>query len=91
MCVWQANSNSDNMKLVAAILVAALYPNVVQVRTPGVKYSKTGEGQSRVLAVYESNMIHSGEIKYFQHFNLLTDLSCTTYNLKYMYLTLKST
>ena len=45
--IFQANINSDNMKLVAAILVAALYPNVVQVRTPESKYSQTSEGESR--------------------------------------------
>lgn len=40
----EANTNSDNNKLLAAILVAALYPNVVQVRTPESKYSQTSEG-----------------------------------------------
>ena len=40
----QANSNSDNSKLVVAVLCAALYPNVVQVMTPETKYSKTSVG-----------------------------------------------
>ena len=39
--VLQANCNSENLKLVAAILVAALYPNVVQVMTPESKYSSS--------------------------------------------------
>ncbi len=32
------------MKLMAAILVAALYPNVIQVMTPEAKYQQTGRG-----------------------------------------------
>ena len=32
------------MKLVVAVLCAALYPNVVQVMTPDTKYAKTGSG-----------------------------------------------
>ena len=48
MCFFsQANSNNDNMKLVSAILVAALYPNVVQVLTPESKYSISSAGKSR--------------------------------------------
>ena len=40
----QANSNADNMKLVVAVLCAALYPNVVQVMTPEAKYTSTAAG-----------------------------------------------
>ncbi|ELT89229.1 hypothetical protein CAPTEDRAFT_101871 [Capitella teleta] len=40
----EANVHNDNMKLLSAILVAALFPNVVQIKTPEAKYSKTGEG-----------------------------------------------
>lgn len=40
--------NSENGKLVAAILVAALYPNIVQVLTPEVSYSQTGAGKFSV-------------------------------------------
>ncbi|KAK3581847.1 hypothetical protein CHS0354_009735 [Potamilus streckersoni] len=39
-----ANVNSLNWKLVAAILVGALYPNVVQVLTPESKYSQSSAG-----------------------------------------------
>ena len=42
---FQANSNNNNMKLVSAILVAALYPNVVQVLTPESKYSQSCAGE----------------------------------------------
>ena len=41
---FQANSNSSNMKLLAAILVGALFPNVVQVMTPENKYTQSGGG-----------------------------------------------
>ncbi|KAI0215575.1 putative ATP-dependent RNA helicase DHX57 [Lamellibrachia satsuma] len=40
----EANGNNNNMKLVSAILVAALYPNVVQVLTPESKYSQSCAG-----------------------------------------------
>ncbi|KAL3874748.1 hypothetical protein ACJMK2_037719 [Sinanodonta woodiana] len=39
-----ANVNSHNWKLVAAILVGALYPNVVQVLSPESKYSQSSAG-----------------------------------------------
>ena len=42
--VLQANVNSENMKLVAAILVAALYPNVVQISRPENKYQQSSAG-----------------------------------------------
>uniref|UniRef100_A0A8C8RDX7 Putative ATP-dependent RNA helicase DHX57 n=1 Tax=Pelusios castaneus TaxID=367368 RepID=A0A8C8RDX7_9SAUR len=40
----EANSNADNIKLISAILCAALYPNVVQVKTPDGKYQNTSTG-----------------------------------------------
>nr|XP_028580810.1 putative ATP-dependent RNA helicase DHX57 [Podarcis muralis]XP_028580811.1 putative ATP-dependent RNA helicase DHX57 [Podarcis muralis] len=40
----EANSNADNFKLISAILCAALYPNVVQVKLPEGKYQKTSTG-----------------------------------------------
>ncbi|XP_054841159.1 putative ATP-dependent RNA helicase DHX57 isoform X2 [Eublepharis macularius] len=40
----EANANSENVKLISAILCAALYPNVVQVKTPDGKYQKTSAG-----------------------------------------------
>ncbi|XP_048456890.1 putative ATP-dependent RNA helicase DHX57 [Rhincodon typus] len=47
--LFQANSNAENMKLISAILCAALYPNVVQVTTPQSKYAKTMSGTLKVL------------------------------------------
>uniref|UniRef100_A0A3B3QJM3 Putative ATP-dependent RNA helicase DHX57 n=1 Tax=Paramormyrops kingsleyae TaxID=1676925 RepID=A0A3B3QJM3_9TELE len=41
---FEANLNSDNIKLISAILCAALYPNVVQVRAPQGKYKLTSKG-----------------------------------------------
>ena len=43
--ILQANLNSTNWKLVSAVLVGALYPNVVQVLTPESKYAQTGGGK----------------------------------------------
>ncbi|XP_076442712.1 putative ATP-dependent RNA helicase DHX57 [Babylonia areolata] len=40
----EANLNTKNWKLVSAILVGALYPNVVQVMTPEKNYNKTAAG-----------------------------------------------
>ncbi|XP_059143373.1 putative ATP-dependent RNA helicase DHX57 [Physella acuta] len=40
----EANVNSENTKLLSAILVAALYPNVVHVLTPDIRYSSTSSG-----------------------------------------------
>ncbi|MGH0122982.1 UNVERIFIED_CONTAM: hypothetical protein FKN15_077636 [Acipenser sinensis] len=40
----EANSNADNIKLMSAMLCAALYPNVVQVRAPQGKYQLTSKG-----------------------------------------------
>ncbi|KFP26249.1 Putative ATP-dependent RNA helicase DHX57, partial [Colius striatus] len=40
----EANSNADNIKLISAMLCAALYPNVVQVKKPEGKYQKTSTG-----------------------------------------------
>uniref|UniRef100_A0A667YGD4 Putative ATP-dependent RNA helicase DHX57 n=1 Tax=Myripristis murdjan TaxID=586833 RepID=A0A667YGD4_9TELE len=40
----EANLNSDNIRLMSAMLCAALYPNVVQVRAPQGKYKQTSKG-----------------------------------------------
>ncbi|XP_032539439.1 putative ATP-dependent RNA helicase DHX57 [Chiroxiphia lanceolata] len=40
----EANSNAENFKLISAMLCAALYPNVVQVKKPEGKYQKTSTG-----------------------------------------------
>ncbi|XP_078412787.1 putative ATP-dependent RNA helicase DHX57 [Cetorhinus maximus] len=45
----EANSNAENMKLISAILCAALYPNVVQVTSPPSKYAQTMSGALKVL------------------------------------------
>ncbi|XP_016074425.1 PREDICTED: putative ATP-dependent RNA helicase DHX57 isoform X1 [Miniopterus natalensis] len=37
----EANSNAENHKLISAMLCAALYPNVVQVKSPEGKFQKT--------------------------------------------------
>ncbi|XP_062852222.1 putative ATP-dependent RNA helicase DHX57 [Trichomycterus rosablanca] len=41
---YEANLNSDNTKMMSALLCAALYPNVVQVRSPQGKYKLTSKG-----------------------------------------------
>ncbi|CAL1548512.1 unnamed protein product [Lymnaea stagnalis] len=40
----EANVNSSNWKLLSAMLVAALYPNIVQVLTPDTRYHPTSSG-----------------------------------------------
>ncbi|KAM5163335.1 putative ATP-dependent RNA helicase DHX57 isoform 2-T2 [Mantella aurantiaca] len=40
----EANLNAENIKLMSAMLCAALYPNVVQVRTPEGKFQMTRAG-----------------------------------------------
>ncbi|OCT79840.1 putative ATP-dependent RNA helicase DHX57 [Xenopus laevis] len=40
----EANTNADNIKLISAILCAALYPNVVQVKSPEGKFQVTATG-----------------------------------------------
>ncbi|KAM4042079.1 putative ATP-dependent RNA helicase DHX57 isoform 2-T2 [Anomaloglossus baeobatrachus] len=37
----EANTNAENMRLMSAMLCAALYPNVVQVKSPEGKYQST--------------------------------------------------
>uniref|UniRef100_I3MT40 Putative ATP-dependent RNA helicase DHX57 n=1 Tax=Ictidomys tridecemlineatus TaxID=43179 RepID=I3MT40_ICTTR len=44
----EANSNAENPKLISAMLCAALYPNVVQVKTPEGKFQKTSSGAVRM-------------------------------------------
>ncbi|XP_039913473.1 putative ATP-dependent RNA helicase DHX57 [Hirundo rustica] len=44
----EANSNAENIKLISAMLCAALYPNVVQVKKPEGKYQKTSTGAVRM-------------------------------------------
>ncbi|XP_021336395.2 putative ATP-dependent RNA helicase DHX57 isoform X1 [Danio rerio] len=45
---YEANLNSDNTKLMSAMLCAALYPNVVQVRSPQMKYKLTSKGAMKM-------------------------------------------
>ncbi|MFT7806120.1 putative ATP-dependent RNA helicase DHX57 [Arapaima gigas] len=45
---FEANLNSDNIKLISAMLCAALYPNVVQVRAPQGKYKLTSKGAMKM-------------------------------------------
>ncbi|KAL5009094.1 hypothetical protein ScPMuIL_014675 [Solemya velum] len=40
----EANINSDNWRIVSAILVGALYPNIVQIMTPATKFSQSSSG-----------------------------------------------
>ncbi|XP_060595012.1 putative ATP-dependent RNA helicase DHX57 [Ruditapes philippinarum] len=40
----EANLNSKNLKLISALLVGALYPNIVQVLTPEQQYAQMGGG-----------------------------------------------
>ncbi|KAK2858882.1 hypothetical protein Q5P01_003502 [Channa striata] len=40
----EANLNSENIRLMSAMLCAALYPNVVQVRAPQASYKMTSKG-----------------------------------------------
>ncbi|XP_075811962.1 putative ATP-dependent RNA helicase DHX57 isoform X2 [Microtus pennsylvanicus] len=44
----EANTNAENPKLISAVLCAALYPNVVQVKTPEGKFQKTSTGVVRL-------------------------------------------
>ncbi|KAM4771333.1 putative ATP-dependent RNA helicase DHX57 [Rhinophrynus dorsalis] len=40
----EANTNAENIKLISAMLCAALYPNVVQVKSPEGKFQVTSAG-----------------------------------------------
>ena len=40
----EGNINSNNLKLLSGILVAALYPNIVQILTPDVRYHASSAG-----------------------------------------------
>ncbi|XP_034019242.1 putative ATP-dependent RNA helicase DHX57 isoform X2 [Thalassophryne amazonica] len=44
----EANLNADNIRLMSAMLCAALYPNVVQVRTPQENYKLTSKGAMKM-------------------------------------------
>ncbi|CAL9683143.1 unnamed protein product [Knipowitschia caucasica] len=44
----EANLNADNIKLMSAMLCAALYPNVVQVRSPQGTYKVTSKGAMKM-------------------------------------------
>ncbi|XP_011611798.2 putative ATP-dependent RNA helicase DHX57 isoform X2 [Takifugu rubripes] len=44
----EANLNSDNIRLMSAMLCAALYPNVVQVRAPQENYKMTSKGAMKM-------------------------------------------
>ena len=40
-----ANINTKNWRLISAVLVGALYPNVVQVMTPEQRYNQSTSGK----------------------------------------------
>lgn len=44
----EANLNSDNIRLMSAMLCAALYPNVVQVRAPQGNFKMTSKGAMKM-------------------------------------------
>uniref|UniRef100_A0A3Q1JIH6 Putative ATP-dependent RNA helicase DHX57 n=1 Tax=Anabas testudineus TaxID=64144 RepID=A0A3Q1JIH6_ANATE len=44
----EANLNSENIRLMSAMLCAALYPNVVQVRAPQGSYKMTSKGAMKM-------------------------------------------
>uniref|UniRef100_A0A6J0TQ65 RNA helicase n=1 Tax=Pogona vitticeps TaxID=103695 RepID=A0A6J0TQ65_9SAUR len=44
----EANTNAENLKLISAILCAALYPNVVQVRKPEGTCQKSSKGAAKI-------------------------------------------
>ncbi|KAM4523457.1 putative ATP-dependent RNA helicase DHX57 [Fundulus diaphanus] len=44
----EANLNSENIRLMSAMLCAALYPNVVQVRAPQENYKMTSKGAMKM-------------------------------------------
>ncbi|XP_034719947.1 putative ATP-dependent RNA helicase DHX57 isoform X1 [Etheostoma cragini] len=44
----EANLNSENIRLMSAMLCAALYPNVVQVRAPQGNYKMTSKGAMKM-------------------------------------------
>ncbi|XP_029351271.1 putative ATP-dependent RNA helicase DHX57 [Echeneis naucrates] len=44
----EANLNSENIRLMSAMLCAALYPNVVQVRSPQGNYKMTSKGAMKM-------------------------------------------
>ena len=44
LLVIVSHRNTNNLKVIAAVLVGALYPNVVQVRTPETKYQSSMTG-----------------------------------------------
>ncbi|XP_075391374.1 putative ATP-dependent RNA helicase DHX57 [Tenrec ecaudatus] len=76
----EANSNAENPKLISAILCAALYPNVVQVKSPEGKFQKTSIGAVRIKPKSEELKfvtkndgyvhIHPSSVNYqVRHFN----------------------
>ncbi|KAM6460944.1 putative ATP-dependent RNA helicase DHX57 isoform 2-T2 [Liasis olivaceus] len=44
----EANANAENVKLISAMLCAAMYPNVVQIKVPERKYQKTSKGAAKM-------------------------------------------
>ena len=45
---FQVNANSKNQKLVLGVVCAALFPNVVQVVKPDVKYKASATGEQGI-------------------------------------------
>ena len=46
VCVSQANVNSSNWKVMSGMLVAALFPNIVQILTPDTRYAASSAGNA---------------------------------------------
>ncbi|KAM3853474.1 putative ATP-dependent RNA helicase DHX57 isoform 1-T2 [Vipera latastei] len=44
----EANANAENVKLISAILCAAMYPNVVQIKAQEKKYQKDNRGAAKI-------------------------------------------
>ena len=55
-----------NLKLISAILVGALYPNVVHVMTPQSKFNQSSTGKHCVLFI--SRSVFFFKVKYFPIF-----------------------
>ncbi|XP_063158048.1 putative ATP-dependent RNA helicase DHX57 isoform X1 [Candoia aspera] len=75
----EANANAENVKLISAMLCAAMYPNVVQIKVPERKYQKTSKGADKVNPKPEALMfatkkqgyvhIHPSSVNYqIKHF-----------------------
>lgn len=57
LCLLQANLNSENIRLMSAMLCAALYPNVVQVCIHSVYHWNDTSEASDVLSLLSFTLI----------------------------------